>query len=173
MMKKLVVSTGAGISAESGMMTYRDAGGLCPSRNPLWGGVKYRCGIAAPDRRKRTAASAATMEADMAEKTDAQVVIGGRTYTLSGYESEEYLLRVAEYLNGKIDELRADPEYARLPVDMRQLLLNLNIADDYFKACAQIDELKGLIDKKENDLYDIKHELVAAQMKLQSAEKKK
>ena len=27
-MKKLVVSTGAGISAESGMMTYRDAGGL-------------------------------------------------------------------------------------------------------------------------------------------------
>ena len=113
------------------------------------------------------------MEAYMAEKTDAQVVIGGRTYTLSGYESEEYLLKVAAYLNGKIDELRADPEYARLPMDMRQLLLNLNIADDYFKACAQIDELKGLIDKKENDLYDIKHELVAAQMKLQSADKKK
>ena len=109
----------------------------------------------------------------MAEKTDAQVMIGGRTYTLSGYESEEYLLKVAAYLNGKIDELRADPEYARLPMDMRQLLLNLNIADDYFKACAQIDELKGLIDKKENDLYDIKHELVAAQMKLQSADKKK
>ena len=109
----------------------------------------------------------------MAEKTDAQVVIGGRTYTLSGYESEEYLLKVAAYLNGKIDELRADPEYARFPMDMRQLLLNLNIADDYFKACAQIDELQGLIDKKENDLYDIKHELVAAQMKLQSADKKK
>ena len=95
----------------------------------------------------------------MNEKTDAQVVIGGRTYTLSGYESEEYLLRVAEYLNGKIDELRADPDYGKLPVDMRQLLLNLNIAD--------------VVDKKENDLYDIKHELVAAQMKLQSAEKKK
>ncbi len=58
----------------------------------------------------------------MTEKTDAQVVIGGRTYTLSGYESEEYLLRVAGYLNGKIDELNADPDYGRLPVDMRQLL---------------------------------------------------
>ena len=81
----------------------------------------------------------------MTEKTDAQVVIGGRTYTLSGYESE----------------------------DMRQLLLNLNIADDYFKAEARIEELQGIIDKKENDLYDIKHELVAAQMKLQSADKKK
>ena len=117
----------------------------------------------------------------MNEKTDAQVVIGGRTYTLSGYESEEYLLRVAEYLNGKIDELRADPDYGKLPVDMRQLLLNLNIADDYFKAVAKNEELQGLVDKKENDLvdkkendlYDIKHELVAAQMKLQSAEKKK
>ncbi len=109
----------------------------------------------------------------MAEKTDAQVVIGGRTYTLSGYESESYLLKVAAYLNRKIDELSADPEYVRLPADMRQLLLNLNIADDYFKTSAKIDELQEIIDKKENDLYDIKHELVAAQMKLQSAEKKK
>ena len=109
----------------------------------------------------------------MAEKTDAQVVIGGRTYTLSGYESEEYLVKVAEYLNTKIDELNADPDYGKLPVDMRQLLLNLNIADDYFKAASKIGELQGVIDKKENDLYDIKHELVAAQMKLQSAEKKK
>jgi cell division protein ZapA len=56
---------------------------------------------------------------------------------------------------------------------MRQLLLNLNIADDYFKAVAKNEELQSVVDKKENDLYDIKHELVAAQMKLQSAEKKK
>ena len=102
----------------------------------------------------------------MNEKTDAQVVIGGRTYTLSGYESEEYLLKVAEYLNGKIDELSADPDYGKLPVDMRQLLLNLNIAEDYFRELARNEELQRLVDKKENDLYDIKHELVAAQMRL-------
>ena len=109
----------------------------------------------------------------MNEKTDAQVVIGGRTYTLSGYESEEYLLKVAEYLNGKIDELSADPDYGKLPVDMRQLLLNLNIADDYFKAEARIEELQGIVDKKESALYDSKHELMAAQMTLKNAEKKK
>ena len=102
----------------------------------------------------------------MAEKTDAQVVIGGKTYTLRGYESEEYLLKVAEYINKKIDELGADPEFGKLPVDMRHLLLNLNIADDYFKAVSRTEELQGIIDKKENDLYDIKHELVAAQMRL-------
>ena len=111
----------------------------------------------------------------MADKTDAQVVIGGRTYTLSGYESEEYLMKIADYLNGKIDELNADAEFARLTIDMRQLLLNINIADDYFKEVARNEELQRLVDKKENDLYDIKHELVAAQMKLnqQSADKGK
>ena len=75
--------------------------------------------------------------------------------------------------NKKIDELGAEPEFGKLPVDMRHLLLNLNIADDYFKAVSRNEELQGIIDKKENDLYDIKHELVAAQMKLQSAGKKK
>ena len=109
----------------------------------------------------------------MAEKTDAQVVIGGKTYTLSGHESEEYLHKVADYLNSKIDQLGEDPDYGRLPVDMRQLLLNLNIADDYFKAEERIGELQSIIDKKDNDLYDIKHELVAAQMKLKSAERRK
>ena len=109
------------------------------------------------------------MEMNMAQKTEAQVTIGGKTYTLSGYESEEYILKVAEYLNGKIDELTADSEYAKIPTDMRQLLLNLNIADDYFKMKAQNEELAALIDKKENELYDIKHDLVAAQMKLGQA----
>lgn len=102
----------------------------------------------------------------MAQKTEAQVTIGGKTYTLSGYESEEYILKVAAYLNGKIDELTADAEYAKIPMDMRQLLLNLNIADDYFKMKARNEKLTALIDKKENELYDIKHDLVAAQMKL-------
>ena len=92
----------------------------------------------------------------MAQKTEAQVTIGGKTYTLSGYESEEYILKVADYLNKKIDELTADSEYTKLPADMRQILLNLNIADDYFKMMARNEELSALIDKKDNDLYDIK-----------------
>ena len=105
----------------------------------------------------------------MAEKTDAQVNIGGKTYTLSGYESEEYILKVADYLNTKIRELNDDADYGKMPQDMRQILLNLNIAEDYFKEMEKNEELQRVIDKKDNDLYDIKHELVAAQMKLESA----
>ena len=107
----------------------------------------------------------------MAEKTDAQVNIGGKTYTLSGYESEEYILKVAQYLNTKIRALSDDPEYGKMTPDMRQILLNLNIAEDYFREIAKNEELQRVIDKKDNDLYDIKHELVAAQMKLENAQK--
>ena len=107
----------------------------------------------------------------MAEKTDAQVNIGGKTYTLSGYESEEYILKVAQYLNTKIRALSDDLEYGKMTPDMRQILLNLNIAEDYFREIAKNEELQRVIDKKDNDLYDIKHELVAAQMKLENAQK--
>ncbi len=37
----------------------------------------------------------------MPSKTDTEVIIGGKVFTLSGYESEEYLQRVASYINNK------------------------------------------------------------------------
>ncbi len=43
----------------------------------------------------------------MAAKKDIQVVIGGKVYTLSGYESEEYLQKIALYINNKMDEMDA------------------------------------------------------------------
>ena len=35
----------------------------------------------------------------MSAKTSAEVVIDGKVYTLSGYEGEEYLQKVASYIN--------------------------------------------------------------------------
>ena len=40
----------------------------------------------------------------MSAKTNAEVVIGGKVYTLSGFESEEYLQKIASYINTKISE---------------------------------------------------------------------
>ena len=40
----------------------------------------------------------------MSSKTDTEVIIGGKIFTLSGYESEEYLQRVASYINNKLEE---------------------------------------------------------------------
>ena len=107
----------------------------------------------------------------MAVKTDAEVIIGGKVLTLCGYESEEYLQKVASYLNNKLAEYNKVDSFRRQPVDMQNILMQLNIADDYFKAKKQIHSLEDELEGKEKELYDLKHQLIAAQMKLESTEK--
>ncbi|MCI2048444.1 MAG: cell division protein ZapA [Lachnospiraceae bacterium] len=106
-----------------------------------------------------------------APKTDTKVVIGGKVYTLSGYESEEYIQKVASYLNGKLEEFQKEEGYSHLSIDLRNLLLNINISDDYFKARKQIEGFEEDMKARDKDLYDIKHELVTTQMKLEASEK--
>lgn len=103
-------------------------------------------------------------------KTDTEVIIGGKVFTLSGYESEEYLQKVASYINNKVNEYSKLDNFRRQPVDTQSVLLQLNIADDYFKAKKQISDLEEELQGKENELYDLKHELISTQMKLESSE---
>ena len=107
----------------------------------------------------------------MAVKTDTEVIIGGKVFTLSGYESEEYLQKVASYINNKMSEYSKLDSFRRQPVDRQNVLLQLNIADDYFKARKQIALLEEDIRAKEKELYDLKHELIASQIKLENSEK--
>ncbi len=106
----------------------------------------------------------------MSEKTSAEVIIGGKVYTLSGYESEEYLQRVATYINNKINEFNGMEELRRFPSDMKATLLQLNIADDYFKAKAQVERLEQEIEQKDKEIYDLKHDLISNQIKTETAE---
>lgn len=107
----------------------------------------------------------------MSAKTDTEVIIGGKVFTLSGYESEEYLQKVASYINNKTSEYSKVESFRRQPLDTQSVLLQLNIADDYFKAKKQISILEEDIESKEKEIYDLKHELIAAQMKMESTEK--
>ena len=68
-----------------------------------------------------------------------EVLIGGKVYTLSGFEGEEYLQKVSSYLNHKITECTNSEGYRKQSADTRNVLLALNIADDYFKAKKQGD----------------------------------
>ncbi len=106
----------------------------------------------------------------MSSKTDTEVIIGGKVFTLSGYESEEYLQKVASYINNKIAEYNKIDSYKRQPMETQGVLLQLNIADDYFKAKKQISVLEEELQTKEKELYDLKHELISSQIKLESAE---
>lgn len=107
----------------------------------------------------------------MSTKTDTEVIIAGKVFTLSGYESEEYLQKVASYINNKIAEYNKVDSFKRQSLDTQNVLMQLNIADDYFKARNQISRLEEEIQNKEKEMYDLKHELIASQIKLENMEK--
>ena len=106
----------------------------------------------------------------MSAKTSAEVVINGKVYTLSGYEGEEYLQKVAAYINNKISEYDAIEDFRHLPLNMKSTYIQLNIADDYFKAKSHVEKLEKDLEIKEKEIYDLKHELISNQIKAESAE---
>ena len=107
----------------------------------------------------------------MSSKTSADVIIGGKVYTLSGYESEAYLQKVALYINNKMNEMEALEGYSRFPADMKATLMELNIADDYFKAKEQAEKLEEDLEARNKEVHGLKHELVSCQLKLETLEK--
>lgn len=109
----------------------------------------------------------------MSAKNTTQVLIGGKILTLCGYESEEYLQKVAVYINRKLTEMGEVKGFARLPVETRYTMLGLNVADDYFKAKKQAEVYEEDLQAKDKELYDLKHELVSLQMKLERLQNEK
>ena len=104
-------------------------------------------------------------------KNFTEVLIGGKVFTLSGFESEEYLQKVSTYINHKLDECTSSEGYRKQSAETRSVLLALNIADDYFKAKKQADNIEEELAIKEKEMYGMKHELINMQIKLEAAEK--
>lgn len=105
----------------------------------------------------------------MAQKNDIPVIINGKVYTLSGYESEEYLQGIAMYINNKITECKSSEHYRKLNAEYQGVLLALNIADDYFKVKKQAEESGKVEDEKDKQLYDLRHEVIETRIKQESA----
>lgn len=102
----------------------------------------------------------------MDTKNYTQVLIDGKIYTLGGNEDEAYLQKAASYVNEKITTMHAIPGFSKQSADYQQLMLLLNIADDYFKAKENADQMEEQKDRMEKETYSLKHELVSTQMKL-------
>ena len=100
----------------------------------------------------------------MAKKNTADVLINGKVYTISGYESTAYLQKVATYLNEMEEKVAVTEGYARLTADEKQLLKNMNLADVYFKADAARESLEKEKEQKDRELYSLKHDLIDAKM---------
>lgn len=107
----------------------------------------------------------------MAVKNTAKVIIGGKIITLGGYESEEYFQKVASYINKKMDELSGMPGYSRQPMETKHTLLSLNITDDYFKAKKQAEVFEQDLQQKDQEMYNLKHELISLRMQIEEVQK--
>ena len=105
----------------------------------------------------------------MADKNDIPVVINGRIYNLSGYENTDYLQEVANYMNSKIAECKASDGFRRLNAEYQNILLAINIADDYFKVKNETGKLSAQDDENEKQIYDLRHEVIETQIKYESA----
>lgn len=107
----------------------------------------------------------------MSSKNTTEVIIGGKVFTLGGYESEEYLQKIATYINNKLAEFTKDDGFRRQSAEVRANIMHLNIADDYFKAKKLGDNLSLEIENKDKEIYNLKHELITEQIKVESSDK--
>lgn len=104
----------------------------------------------------------------MESKKYTEVYIAGKVYTLGGFEEEEYLQKVAAYVNSKVTELRGQQGFLKLNADYQNVLLNLNLADDVFKIRRQVAAAEKKLSAQEKEAYHVKHDMVGVQMKLDS-----
>ncbi|MCT4544056.1 MAG: cell division protein ZapA [Vallitalea sp.] len=109
----------------------------------------------------------------MSSKNDTKVIIGGNVYTLSGNESEEYIQRVALYINNKLDELKASENGQFLNTRLMSILLAINIADDYFKAKEGTDKLNESFKLKDELILDKEREIIKLQETIHNLEAEK
>lgn len=104
--------------------------------------------------------------ASMSKTIDVEVVIGGKQYTISGSESSEYIQRIALHINEKLAEFKRQEGYAGLDKDMKNILLAINLSDDYYKAKQEVKELESENEEKEQELFDMKHEMINMQSQM-------
>lgn len=119
------------------------------------------------------------MGTSMKNKNDVEVLINGRRYTICGFESAEYLQKVATYINSKYAEFKNQDYYYNLDMELRSILLAINIADDYFKTEKEKQSLTRENEHKDKIILDMKHEVIDKEKenddlrkKLEAAEKR-
>lgn len=105
----------------------------------------------------------------MDSKNYAEVLIDGSVYTLAGAEEKSYFQKVAAYINDKIEQLRMQPGFTKQNDNYQTVMVELNIADDYFKAIDRLNAMETQKADMERETYSLKHELVSTQMKLEAA----
>lgn len=108
----------------------------------------------------------------MKTKNDVEVIINGKQYTLSGYESSEYLQKIATHINEKFALFKEQEGYNKLDSDMKYILLAINLSDDYHKAQKSANDLRMENEQMGKEIFDMKHEMISMQAQMEALEAK-
>lgn len=83
------------------------------------------------------------------EKIRTTVRIAGKEYTIASYDSEEYVNRVAEWVDRKMSELAMA---TKLPAAQLAVLAAVNATDDMMKSRDEIRRLEAELDALRGEL---------------------
>ena len=83
------------------------------------------------------------------QKTRTTVKIAGKEYTITSYDDETYVQRVAAYVDRRMEELNAA---AKLPSAQLAVLTAINVTDDMLKAQDEIRRLRAELAKAREEL---------------------
>ncbi|HHY82391.1 MAG TPA: cell division protein ZapA [Clostridiales bacterium] len=81
----------------------------------------------------------------MVDKVKAVVRIAGREYTIRAFDTEEYIHRVAIYVNRKMEEItNAQPG---LSTAMAAILTAINLGDEVLKLKDEVESLRSQVNE--------------------------
>lgn len=106
-------------------------------------------------------------------KSNTQVLIGGKIFTMSGNENEEYLQKIASYLNRKIAEIDQESVGRRMSADTRELMIQINIADDLMKERELSAQMETDLKQVREELNMTRQELAALQTRYEELTRRK
>ena len=98
------------------------------------------------------------------EKNSTDVIIEDKVYKISTDQDASYVRELAEYINEKMELLHRQSAYSKQANAFRQIILLMNMADDYCHMKQQAEEATRKYEQQEAEFYNMKREMVNMQM---------
>jgi protein subunit release factor A len=92
-------------------------------------------------------------------------------YKISTDQDASYVRELAEYINEKMELLHRQSAYSKQANAFRQIILLMNMADDYCRMKQQAEEATRKYEQQEAEFYNMKREMVNMQMTIASLKK--
>lgn len=106
------------------------------------------------------------------EKNITEVVIAGKIISVGGEEDAAYMTEVAAFINHKLMEIKKTPSYRKLSSELKQILLGMNLADEYFREKKKNRILESELELTKEEVYELKHKIINLELELEQLQKK-